>query len=70
MRQVSRAQQKFSRLVAEWSCADRECSEAYTAWQVACRRREALAIKKNNAWGDLEMARAEATAVTNGDRGA
>lgn len=64
MTDVSRAKQKFSRLVTEWDRAERDCREAYVSWQVACRRREELAAKKNNAWGELEMARAEATATT------
>jgi len=64
MSQLSKAKQKFSRLVTEWARADRECSETYLAWQDACRRREAAAIKKNNAYGELEMARAH----SNGER--
>lgn len=56
---LRRAKQKFNRRVTEWSRAEEECREAYVAWQVACRRRERAAIDKNNAWEELEMARAE-----------
>lgn len=59
MSNISRAKQKFSRLVTEWARAHRECSETYLAWQEACQRREAAAIKKNNAYDELEMARTQ-----------
>lgn len=54
-----KAQQKFNRLVAEWDQAERECREAYVAWEVANRHRQRIAIDRNNAWGELQMAEAK-----------
>lgn len=61
---VEQAELRFNHLVREWDEAQGDCSHLYNLWQRANRRREMLAVAKNNAWGELEMARA----VSNGTR--
>ncbi len=56
---VSTKQTHFNRLVADWADADQECGRLYVLWTVAVERRLRLAIAKNDAWGELEMAKAE-----------
>jgi hypothetical protein len=63
MSKVSTADDYHSKCVVEWLKADAECSRTYALWQAAVERRVRLAIKKNEAWGELEMARAEAKAA-------
>ena len=57
-------QRYFERLVRDWAKADKECGRAYLLWQAACERRLQAAIAKNNAYGELQMARAEASSVS------
>lgn len=68
MSKIERAQRNFDRFVRAWASAEQECSCAYVTWQRACRAREQAAMEKNNAWGELEMARAEASPHPNGER--
>lgn len=47
-----------------WKAVHHEAQHAYGIWQAANERRLRLAVERNNAWGQLEMARATVAADT------
>ncbi len=66
---MTQAEQKLSatedyhrKCVAAWEAAHFEGQKAYGIWQAAKEKRLRLVVEKNNAWGELEMARAAVAA--------
>lgn len=58
------ADKYYRHCIEEWTEADRDCRRYFLLWETAKHRRELLAITKNNAWGDREMAKAEDAALS------
>lgn len=56
----------FEKLTDEWAAADKECSRLYLLWNEACTVRRRLARAKNQAWREMNAARA--LELSNGDR--
>lgn len=52
------AQEHFAKCVKAFEAAHLESRAAFAAYDRAASRRQSMAIAKNNAWGELEMARA------------
>lgn len=62
------ADRYYRHCIQEWARADDDCRRYFLLWETAKHRQELLAVTKNNAWGDREMARAESSPVSSKDR--
>lgn len=59
---LSATEDYFRKCMEAWEAAHFEGQKAYGIWQAANEKRSRLAVEKNNAWGDLEMAQAAVAA--------
>lgn len=59
MSRFETAHDYFEKCAKEWDEANAETIRCYGLWQAALARRKRLAVEKNNAWRELQMAIAE-----------